>query len=143
MAICEFCKLEMNTAPGCTFAKELVYDDGGRALGLKPRPRVESKDVATNGRCFDCDATVGHYHHPGCDIERCIVCHYQALGCDHYFSLEERGGTGTKLDSETRTQSAKNKSKTKQVLNKTVKAAAKPAVKKMVGSKKKNSKAMK
>ena len=32
-------------------------------------------------RCTDCGAMVGHYHHPGCDVERCPVCGEQLISC--------------------------------------------------------------
>jgi hypothetical protein len=92
MAKCNFCKREMLTANGCGVAHEQVYDDAGTPLGRKRRPKVTA-DEASNGRCGDCCAKPGYYHHPGCDLERCIVCGGQALGCIHYFSLEQRAET--------------------------------------------------
>jgi hypothetical protein len=89
MAKCEFCNREMNTAKGCALTSEKVWSTKGVYLGIKRRPKV-TPDEAINGRCGDCSAKPGFYHHPGCDIEPCIVCHGQALGCEHYFSRKDR-----------------------------------------------------
>jgi len=35
-----------------------------------------------DGRCPDCGAKPGHYHHIGCDMERCPVCGTQLIGCE-------------------------------------------------------------
>ena len=37
-----------------------------------------------NERCHDCNIVNGfpHYHHPGCDMERCPVCGGQLISCD-------------------------------------------------------------
>jgi hypothetical protein len=38
-----------------------------------------------NGRCGDCGVVLGHFHHPGCAIERCPRCGGQSImcGCCH------------------------------------------------------------
>ena len=33
-------------------------------------------------RCHECGARPGHYHHVGCDAERCPVCGGQLISCD-------------------------------------------------------------
>ncbi len=32
-------------------------------------------------RCHDCSVIKGGYHHPGCDVEECPVCHGQIISC--------------------------------------------------------------
>jgi len=80
-ATCNFCKQTMTPEHGCTLA---VYDD---IPGSGPLPRVCYGDEpgdwgAGDGRpCSDCATPPGHFHHPGCDIERCPKCGGQAISC--------------------------------------------------------------
>ena len=32
--------------------------------------------------CPDCAVAAGQMHHPGCDVEECPQCRFQAFGCD-------------------------------------------------------------
>ena len=52
-----------------------------------PRVRYgdESEDWgAESGQlCSGCGARKGQYHALGCEVERCPVCDWQALDCDH------------------------------------------------------------
>lgn len=54
---------------GCYYARQVPGQQGAR---------LAQADV----RCGDCGAKWGHYHHPGCDLEECPVCHGQAISCD-------------------------------------------------------------
>jgi hypothetical protein len=83
MAKCSICEKEMNRAKGCA---EHVYimNDGTKT---EPIPVMEYQ-VHENGRCVDCAAKVGEYHHPGCDQEACSICGLQVIGCDCDYSDE-------------------------------------------------------
>ena len=84
MAICAECGAEMLTADGCTVA---TLDFGG---GVPDQPRIpygqeNYRGVTTAGtteRCHDCAALPGAFHHPGCDVEQCPICHGQAISCE-------------------------------------------------------------
>jgi len=37
--------------------------------------------------CHDCGVAPGEFHTPGCDVERCAMCGYQAIGCDCIYKV--------------------------------------------------------
>lgn len=81
MAVCDYCKQEMTTATGCTL---LFYDDFPDGASRQRIPfGGEYGTMARDGeRCHDCNALLGHLHHPGCDVEQCPYCEEQAAFCD-------------------------------------------------------------
>jgi len=77
MAICDICKKEMLTADGC---KRLPIIHDGKEY--EPIKVGDEGDWYEDGeRCRDCGAKAGHYHHPGCDCERCPICGGQLITC--------------------------------------------------------------
>lgn len=84
MAQCEYCKKDMLIVDDCSWNRSVKYTDstvlpsipfGGGTWG----ERYPRKD---NEHCHDCGVAVGHYHHPGCDMEECALCHGQLISCD-------------------------------------------------------------
>lgn len=78
---CEICKKKMLKVDGCsvdtiniegkTFERIKVGDVYDLAEG------IEDEEF----RCHDCNAKNGHYHHWGCDNERCPACKQQLINC--------------------------------------------------------------
>ena len=80
-AICELCGRDMLESKGCAVSKIHVAGKvykripvGGQGDFLEGSP--------TDARCHDCGALMGHYHHWGCDCERCPACGLQLIVCD-------------------------------------------------------------
>ena len=79
MAICEICRREMLSACGCI--KIPVLHHGKNFHPIKVGDPADFFFGEYEGRCGDCGAKPGHYHHPGCDCERCPVCGGQLISC--------------------------------------------------------------
>lgn len=80
MAICNECRKEMLTADGCDI--KYVNINGFQLERIKCGDPDDLHDIEPGERCHDCGALYGHYHHPGCDAERCPHCGHQLLSCD-------------------------------------------------------------
>jgi hypothetical protein len=78
--ICLFCKYDMTQAIGCTMS---VFTHEGKEYERLKVGSVgdffEGADVDTE--CGDCGSQYGHYHHYGCDCERCPICSGQLITC--------------------------------------------------------------
>lgn len=72
MAMCKVCRQEMMDGVSCVST-------------ANDWPRVDKVSdewmPAGKANCPDCNAPVGGYHHPGCDVERCEHGN-QAISCD-------------------------------------------------------------
>lgn len=80
MAKCEVCGKEMLTADGCL---KTLYVNGKRYERIPVGGKGDFfEDSPADTRCGDCGALMGHYHHWGCDCERCPACGLQLIGCD-------------------------------------------------------------
>ncbi len=75
MSKCRDCRKEMLTATGCDYSRIM--------LNGEEYHRSTEYDASSNGRCHDCNAVHGNYHHLGCDVERCPKCggHLISCGC--------------------------------------------------------------
>src|SRR4051794_1913731 len=79
MAVCEACNREMRSAQG---GRPRL---GAIRHGSESGPMKSFADTARavgGGRCHDCNAALGEYHHEFCDAEECPRCGGQRLGCD-------------------------------------------------------------
>ncbi len=80
MAKCSDCNKEILKAKGCTLSHI--------KLGGKWYERSTENFDEPSGRCHDCGAKHGNYHHFGCDVECCPKCGGQMIGCDCFGDAE-------------------------------------------------------
>jgi hypothetical protein len=80
MAKCKVCDREMLTAKGC--AASTVFCNGKEYKRIPSGDEQDLMQLEEGRRCHDCGATTGHYHHWGCDAERCPACGIQLIICD-------------------------------------------------------------
>ena len=79
MAICEACNREMLTADGCGMSHVTI---NGKLYKRIKRGARRDMFPTWYGRCHDCGAKRGQYHHAGCDSEACPACGGQLIGCN-------------------------------------------------------------
>ena len=79
MGVCRHCQREMRTAVGCK--KVPITHHGKKYDPIKVGCEGDFFEGMGDGRCGDCGAKPGHYHHSGCDCERCPVCGGQLISC--------------------------------------------------------------
>lgn len=71
MAKCNWCHKDMLKVDGCSKNREVEFPGGSKLPSI---PYI-------GGKCHDCNAGDGKYHHPGCDMERCPKCGGQLISC--------------------------------------------------------------
>ena len=80
MVKCNFCGRDMLTSDGCDNMK--IEYKGKIFDRIKVGDPGDFYENKTEGRCGDCGAKIGHYHHLGCNSEKCPVCKLQFISCD-------------------------------------------------------------
>ena len=82
MAGCAACKGDMLKVDGCGKVP-VDTKDGKRHAPIKYGNEVypDGWKPEVDQRCHDCNCKQQHYHHPGCDVERCPACSGQLISC--------------------------------------------------------------
>ena len=75
MAKCGWCEKDMLKVDDCAKNREVEFPDKTKL------PASTYHFDEPSGRCHDCGAKHGNYHHPGCDVERCPKCSGQLISC--------------------------------------------------------------
>ncbi len=72
-AICELCGRDMLESKGCAISKIHIAGKVFMRIPVGGQGDFLEGSLA-DARCHDCGALMGHYHHWGCDCERCPAC---------------------------------------------------------------------
>ena len=76
-ARCEYCGKPMSH--GCIYHSYVIDGKGYDAIKFGDSREQLPEDIEV---CHDCNARIGEYHHPGCDMERCPKCGCQLISCN-------------------------------------------------------------
>lgn len=79
MGKCQCCNRDMIEAYGCDYSP--IIHHGKKYRPIKVGDPGDIYYGKEKSRCGDCGAITGHYHHVGCDLERCPVCGEQLISC--------------------------------------------------------------
>lgn len=77
MAVCSWCESEMTRAQTCTVT---AFHVDGAPIPLAPFRGWRGRSGGDD-RCGSCGVGPGGWHHPGCDLQRCPLCHGQLCSC--------------------------------------------------------------
>lgn len=83
MAVCTYCSQEMVGGSSCSV--EVLHRDGAAFPVQKVSQRDGPRTGDKAGRCGDCGAPAGGFHHLGCDMQRCPCCRGQLMCCGCWF----------------------------------------------------------
>jgi len=78
MAICKFCEKDMLEVDSCIL---IPVTHNGKDYEPLKFGEDGKEGWAKNGKCPDCGIKLGGYHHSGCDVEVCPICHGQLISC--------------------------------------------------------------
>ena len=56
-------------------------DEYPHPLAPRPASLPSYAEIAEQHPCHDCAVVKGQLHVPGCDVEKCPKCHWQAISC--------------------------------------------------------------
>jgi hypothetical protein len=88
VAICEWCKSEMNGSVTCI--PEPIETDSGIFERVRYGKERDRYRIMPRGRPRgDCGVALGGFHHPGCDLEECPRCVGQLFTCGCYLDYDD------------------------------------------------------
>lgn len=86
-ATCGTCKKDMLGVDGCIKFPVTIAGKDYDPVPYFSEERYANLDIVKeqrkdpNHRCHDCGVKAGQFHHPGCDVEECPLCHHQLISC--------------------------------------------------------------